>query len=78
MLEIKTSSYDTLVYEKVDGVMMMKKDEQGLPIIKETKTTRAPNATNILRPTKISSTATSNCCGWLKEAHLTLPTTTAK
>ena len=37
MLEIKTSSYDGLAYEKVNGSLKMKKDINGLPIIKETK-----------------------------------------
>ena len=35
MLEIKTSSFDTLVYEKKNGVLMIKKDDKGLPLIKE-------------------------------------------
>lgn len=35
MLEIKTSSYDSLVYEKIDGFLKIKKDAKGLPIVKE-------------------------------------------
>lgn len=35
MLEIKTSSFDSLQYENINGVLMMKKDQNGLPIILE-------------------------------------------
>ena len=35
MLEIKTSSFDGLVYKKIDGTLVLQKDENGFPIIKE-------------------------------------------
>lgn len=35
MLEIKTSSYDSLAYEKVNGSLRMKKEPNGLPVVKE-------------------------------------------
>ena len=35
MLEIKTSSFDGLVYKKIDGTLVLQKDEDGFPIIKE-------------------------------------------
>lgn len=34
MLEIKTTSIDKLVYEKIDGCLQMKKDSNGLPEVK--------------------------------------------
>ncbi len=34
MLEIKTSSIDKFVYEKVDGCLQMQKDTNGLPLVK--------------------------------------------
>lgn len=35
MLEIKTSSYDGLLYKKINGSLILQKDEKGFPIIKE-------------------------------------------
>ena len=35
MLEIKTSSYDGLVYKKINGTLLLQKDEKGFPLVKE-------------------------------------------
>lgn len=35
MLEIKTTSIDSLVYKKVDGILKMQKDENNVPLVKK-------------------------------------------
>jgi hypothetical protein len=41
MLEIKTSSIDSLVYRNEGGCLTMQKDAHGVPLIKTTNTKRA-------------------------------------
>lgn len=37
MLEIKTTSIDSLVYKKIDGVLRMQKDSNNIPLVKKEK-----------------------------------------